>query len=57
MARIDGRKPDQLRPVTITRNYIKQAEGSTLIVVGDTKVICTASVEDKQPRFMREQQI
>ena len=57
MQRTDGRKPDALRPVTITRNYIKHAEGSVLIVVGDTKVICTASVEDRQPRFMREQQI
>jgi ribonuclease PH len=57
MQRIDGRRPDGLRPVAITRNYIKHAEGSALIVVGDTKVICTASVEDKQPRFMREQQI
>ena len=57
MARIDGRKPDQMRPVTITRNYTKHAEGSILIVVGDTKVICTASVEEKPPRFMREQRI
>jgi ribonuclease PH len=55
MARIDGRKPDELRPVKIIRNYIKHAEGSVLIMVGDTKVICTASVEEKQPRFMEEQ--
>ena len=52
MARIDGRKPNQLRPVTIIRNYIKYAEGSVLITIGDTKVICTASVQEKQPRFM-----
>ena len=57
MARIDGRKPDQMRPVTIIRNYTKHAEGAVLIVVGDTKVICTASVEEKPPRFMREQRI
>lgn len=55
MARIDGRKPNELRPVTIIRNYIKYAEGSVLIMVGDTKIICTASVEEKQPRFMEEQ--
>ena len=57
MTRVDGRSPDQMRPVTITRNYIKHPEGAVLIVVGDTKVICTASVEEKQPPFMREQQI
>jgi ribonuclease PH len=55
MARIDGRKPNEMRPVTIIRNYIKYAEGSVLITVGDTKVICTASVQEKQPRFMEEQ--
>ncbi|MCZ6677638.1 MAG: ribonuclease PH [Candidatus Poribacteria bacterium] len=57
MARIDGRAPDRMRPTTLTRNYIKQPEGSVLIVVGDTKVICTASIDDRQPRFMREQRI
>ena len=57
MARVDGRGPDQLRPVRIVRNYTKPAEGSVLIVVGDTQVICTASVEDRQPRYMREQNI
>ena len=57
MARVDGRGPDQLRPVRIVRNYTKPAEGSVLIVVGDTEVICTASVEDRQPRYMREQNI
>lgn len=51
--RIDGRKNDQLRPVKITRNYIKHAEGSVLIEVGDTKVICTASIEDKVPPFLK----
>jgi len=51
--RHDGRANDQLRPITITRNYIKHAEGSCLIEVGDTKVICTATLEDRVPPFMR----
>jgi len=51
--RIDGRQPNKLRPVKITRNYIKYAEGSVLIEVGDTKVICTASIEDKVPPFLK----
>jgi ribonuclease PH len=51
--RLDGRANDQLRPVKITRNYIKHAEGSCLIEVGDTKVICTATLEDRVPPFMR----
>lgn len=49
----DGRLANQLRPVTITRNYIKHAEGSALIEVGDTRVLCTASVEEKVPPFLR----
>lgn len=53
MERVDGRKPGQLRPVRITRNYNKYAEGSVLIEVGDTKVICTATVEDKPPSFLK----
>ena len=57
MAREDGRRPDALRPVTIKRNYIKHAEGSVLIATGDTHVICTASVLEQSPRFMREQRI
>ena len=57
MARGDGRHPNQMRPVTIQRNFIKHAEGSVLIEIGDTKVACTASVDERQPRFMREQQI
>lgn len=51
--RNDGRTNDQLRPVKITRNYVKHAEGSCLIEVGDTKVICTATLEDRVPPFMR----
>ena len=57
MAREDGRRPDELRPVTIKRHYIKNAEGSVLVATGDTHVICTASVIDQQPRFMRDQRI
>ena len=57
MAREDGRRADELRPVTIKRHYIKHAEGSALIATGDTQVICTASVIDQQPRFMRDQRI
>lgn len=53
MQRIDGRKPEQLRPVRITRQYNKHAEGSVLIEVGDTRVICTASVDEKAPLFLR----
>jgi len=51
MSRTDGRNNDQLRPVRIIRNYIKHAEGSVLIEVGDTRIICTASVEERVPRF------
>ncbi len=51
--RNDGRQPDALRPVSITRRYIKRAEGSVLIEVGETKVICTASIENKVPHFLR----
>lgn len=51
--RVDNRKQDELRPVTITGNYIKYAEGSVLIEVGDTKVICSATIEEKVPSFMR----
>ncbi|MBU0594520.1 MAG: ribonuclease PH [Gammaproteobacteria bacterium] len=47
------RSADQLRAITITRNYTKHAEGSVLIECGDTKVICTASIEEKVPPFLR----
>lgn len=53
MKRKDGRDAVSLRPVTITRNYIKYAEGSALIEMGDTRVICTATVEDKVPSFLK----
>ncbi len=52
--RKDGRSPLELRPVRITRNYIKYAEGSVLIEMGETKVICTASVEEKVPPFLKD---
>lgn len=52
--RIDGRKKNQLRPLKITRNFIKHAEGSVLIEMGDTKVICTATVEERVPPFLRD---
>ncbi len=55
MTREDGRKTDELRHVTVKRNYIKHAEGAVLIATGDTQVICTASVEERQPSFMRGQ--
>ncbi len=53
MPRTDGRKADELRPVTITRRYLKHAEGSVLIELGDTRVICTASVEERVPQWLR----
>ena len=53
MARIDNRKNDQIRDIKITRNFTKYAEGSVLIEMGETKVICTASIEDKVPQFLR----
>lgn len=54
MTRIDGRKPDELRPVKITPNFNKFAEGSCLIELGNTMVLCTASVEDKVPPHVKQ---
>jgi len=51
--RSDGRGIDKIRKVTITRNYIKYAEGSCLIELGNTRVICTASVEETVPPFLK----
>lgn len=51
--RPSGRRPDQLRPVTITRQFSKYAEGSVLVSFGDTRVICTASVDERVPGFKR----
>jgi ribonuclease PH len=51
--RLDGRLPEQLRPTRITPNYLMHAEGSVLVEAGRTRVICTASVEDRVPPFRR----
>ena len=51
--RASGRRADELRPLRITRHYTKHAEGSVLIEAGDTKVLCTASVEDGVPPFLK----
>ena len=51
--RPSGRAPDALRPVRITRGFTRHAEGSVLVEFGDTRVLCTASVEDKVPPFLR----
>ncbi|HEY7373036.1 MAG TPA: ribonuclease PH [Polyangia bacterium] len=50
--RPDGRKPDELRPIVITPDFNRYAEGSALVAFGDTHVICTASVEEKVPAFL-----
>ncbi|HET6521164.1 MAG TPA: ribonuclease PH [Geminicoccaceae bacterium] len=52
-ARPSGRAPDELRPVRITRRFTRHAEGSVLIEFGDTRVLCTATVEDGVPAFLR----
>ena len=54
LLRKDGRRKDELRPVKLTRHFIKHAEGSVLIEMGGTKVICTASVEEKVPPFLKD---
>ena len=51
--RASGRRADELRPLRITRHYTKHAEGSVLIEAGDTKVLCTASVEEGVPPFLK----
>jgi ribonuclease PH len=53
MQRPSGRRHDELRPVRLTRNYTRHAEGSVLVEFGDTKVICTASVDEKVPPFLK----
>ncbi|MBP2705253.1 ribonuclease PH [Microbispora sp. RL4-1S] len=53
MARTNGRRPDQLRPVTITRNWLAHAEGSVLVEFGATKVLCAATVESGVPRWRK----
>ena len=51
--RKDGRQYDKIRPIKIARNYIKHAEGSVLISAGDTRIICSASMEEKVPPHLR----
>ena len=51
--RPSGRAPDQLRPVRITRGYTRHAEGSVLVEFGDTRVLCTASIDEKVPPFLK----
>lgn len=53
--RPEGRMADQMRPIKISRNYTKHAEGSVLIEFGDTKVLCNATVEEGVPRFLKGQ--
>src|SRR5207244_12169322 len=53
--RVGGPGPNERRPCRITRGYIKHAEGSCLIEMGETRVICTASVEDRVPPFLKGQ--
>ena len=54
MTRRDGRRPGQLRPVTLQRNYTKHAEGAVLAAFGDTKVLCTATVDETVPPWLRD---
>ncbi len=54
MARIDGRQKDELRPIKITKDFIQYPEGSVLIEMGNTKVICNASVEERVPLFKKD---
>ena len=53
MIRTDGRRPDQMRTVSITRDYIPHAEGSVLIELGHTRVVCTVTFEDGVPNFLK----
>lgn len=53
--RLSGRNSDQLRPCRLTRHYTKHAEGSVLVEYGDTRVLCTASIEERVPAFLRGQ--
>ena len=53
LTRPSGRAPEQMRAVSITRGYTRHAEGSVLVAFGDTRVLCTASVDNKVPGFMR----
>ena len=54
--RPSGRAPEQMRPISFTPNFTMHAEGSVLVAFGNTKVICTASIEERQPRWMRNEE-
>lgn len=54
MSRTDGRTPDQLRPVSITRRFTRHAAGAVLVCFGDTQVLCTASVEERGPAWKKD---
>ncbi len=54
MLRKDGRRSDQIRPVKIKRNYLKHADGSALITIGNTQILCAASIDEKVPPFLRD---
>ena len=53
MTRIDGRRPDELRPMRVERGYLMHAEGSVLIEFGHTKVVCSASIEERAPQWLK----
>lgn len=53
MQRSDGRRPEELRPLVLRRRYTKYAEGSVLVELGDTRVVCTASIEERVPPWLR----
>ena len=55
MPRPDGRAADELRPITFERDYTEMSAGSVLVTFGRTRVLCTASVDDDVPRWMRKQ--
>ena len=57
MPRIDGRNADQLRPVTLVPDYVIYPEGSILIAMGKTKVLCNATIEDRVPHWMQRQNV
>ena len=57
MNRTDGRRPDELRPVKIHTDFVKHPHGSVLIEMGQTRVVCAASVEEGVPRWMRDQKV
>ncbi|MCB1802981.1 MAG: ribonuclease PH, partial [Gammaproteobacteria bacterium] len=54
--RPSGRAPDQMRAISFTPNFTMHAEGSVLVAFGNTKVLCTASVEERQPRWLKDEQ-